>query len=988
MSEKYYTLGTHNTEQWAELHAELIADGNTYASVPSREVTVEDEKLHSPTRGSYLLTLEEATALQSDERVKFINESPEKYPETYMPPWEELHCATNNTLTDRWPNAYNNYQMWTVGSSSVQSNFSNAEPTINRTTALYRMQTKQNPWKTATTNENVAISSKVQQVGAGENVDIICADNASWIGHTEFINSGVTNAVNPADYVGGNVLPGNGICDCLDLVLDAPYYIDPDWFNADNDPEYNNGAIIDLTGDGSNFFSREVTVNGVRIVAAGTVGGQTAVPDAFVEKVARMFELFTDPNGAGISEASQRTFIKTLSGDAGTYHAAVGPTLQRVARGAGADYTPNFLTDAGIASYNLSPLFDSHVANDMVWYLNSDVTPGTGDEDAQEVIEHVFHTLHMHGLDAVSLKMYPTISSDWASGPLYAAMEEAYDAGKWDSSGYGGNAWKTDGDAFEVAAKEYLFLLNFGMFEYSSLWDGGSLAPEWTDDMRTPAGIQSNNPLGYALHNTYIAPVISKPSLTTIRTIFQDGDVGDPTIAGASGYNVTVNNKLTTRWDGTIVPVESVARTWWQNSNQRSASLSAFGNIPVSNNYTRDRANGSNTTYPTDGDHGTQCASLIFGRTHGWAYNANKWILNLYGAYHPGSMEIGFDVQKVFHQYKPVNPTFGTKDPTMSSNSWGYRASDKDGSHYYWRTNPSVAYGGTFDEPGFISWLGATGDSGRWKSEMYDNSMTQAGDELTQAGVIFVAAAGNSNQQQVNPDHPNYDNRISNNDTDTFYQDTFSEFGFNVTGSTNRRGFPQHIGKTESQTAQGNTTVKFPVINIGALDDDMTGSFDQDRKVNYSDMGNAIDLYAPADGTLAATKGTYGLDVARTDDSYSGLTVISGCRDTRFSGTSAACPVACGFLALVMQYNRGWTYEELRNWIQNNLEEQPTSDMYEGVEVTSPTASWSSDYNALQGSSRRILYQATIPVSTVHPDNTPLMTGAFTFSGGLTISKI
>ena len=307
------------------------------------------------------------------------------------------------------------------------------------------------------------------------------------------------------------------------------------------DPEYNNGAIIDLVGDGSNFFSREVTTNGVRIVAAGAVGGQTAVPDAFVEKVARMFELFTDVNGAGINEASQRTFIKTLSGDAGTYHAAVGPALQRVARGAGSDYTPNFLTDSGIASYNLSPLFDSHVANDMVWYLNSTgAAPGDGDNDAQEVIEHVFHTLHMHGLDAVSLKMYSYITADWASGPLYAAMEEAYDAGKWDSSGYGGNAWKTDGDAFEVAAKEYLFLLNFGMFEYSSLWDGGSLSPEWTDDMRTQSGIQANNPLGYALHNTYIAPVISKPSLTTIRSIFQDGDVGDPTVAGASGYVVDV----------------------------------------------------------------------------------------------------------------------------------------------------------------------------------------------------------------------------------------------------------------------------------------------------------------------------------------------------------------------------------------------------------------------------------------------------------------
>jgi hypothetical protein len=64
--------------------------------------------------------------------------------------------------------------------------------------------------------------------------------------------------------------------------------------------------------------------------------------------------------------------------------------------------------------------------------------------------------------------------------------------------------------------------------------------------MRTQSGIQANNPLGYALHNTYIAPVISKPSLTTIRTIFQDGDVGDPTVAGASGYVVDTGTGTTT----------------------------------------------------------------------------------------------------------------------------------------------------------------------------------------------------------------------------------------------------------------------------------------------------------------------------------------------------------------------------------------------------------------------------------------------------------
>jgi len=306
------------------------------------------------------------------------------------------------------------------------------------------------------------------------------------------------------------------------------------------DGEYNNGAVGNVSGDGSDFFKREVTTNGVRIMGAGGVGGQTAVPDAWLEKVARMFELFTDVNGAGINETFQREFIKTLSGDADTYHAGF-PTIQRVARGAGADYTPNFLTDAGIIAWNLTNLFDTHVQNDMVWYLNSTGgTPGDGDQDAQEVIEHVFHTLHMHGLPAEDIKLYPYISSDWATGDLYAAMEEAYDAGKWDPSGYQVNPddWKTDGDAFEVAAKEYLYLLNFCMFEYTSLWEGGSLSPEWTDDMRTQAGILANNPLGYAFHNTYIAPVISKPSLATIRSIFQDGDVGDPTIAGSSGYVV------------------------------------------------------------------------------------------------------------------------------------------------------------------------------------------------------------------------------------------------------------------------------------------------------------------------------------------------------------------------------------------------------------------------------------------------------------------
>ena len=293
-------------------------------------------------------------------------------------------------------------------------------------------------------------------------------------------------------------------------------------------------AVADTVGYGSNFFTREIRTSGVRLVSAGSVGGQIAVPDAFIEKVARMFQLFTNPSGVGINMNKQNQLIETLLGNTTSYHSPK-PTIQRIARGAGGDYTPNFLTDAGIRSWGLEPLFDETVNNDMVWYLNSSGTPGTGDEDAQEVIEHVFHTLHMHGLDAATLKMYPQISADWATSDLYAAMAQAFDAGKWDPSGYAPN-WKSDSGQYEVAVKEYLYLLNFCMFEYTELWDGGSLAPEWTDDMRTQSGILANNPLGYALFNTHIGDVISKPTLATIRSIFQDGDIGDPTQAGSSGY--------------------------------------------------------------------------------------------------------------------------------------------------------------------------------------------------------------------------------------------------------------------------------------------------------------------------------------------------------------------------------------------------------------------------------------------------------------------
>ena len=76
-------------------------------------------------------------------------------------------------------------------------------------------------------------------------------------------------------------------------------------------------------------------------------------------------------------------------------------------------------------------------------------------------------------------------------------------------------------------------------------------------------------------------------------------------------------------------------------------------------------------------------AGQVFGKNYGSAYNANRWVINGIGSYDAGINGSQFDVQKLFHLYKPNydrhSATSGkqnsNKNPTLSSNSWGYRSS-------------------------------------------------------------------------------------------------------------------------------------------------------------------------------------------------------------------------------------------------------------------------------------------------------------------------
>ena len=80
-----YTLAVTSPEYWNTIHNALIVDSNE-DGIPDRKIDCSDTKEHSPTRGTYWLTHEEATGISTHPQVKWIELSPSDYPYSYPSP--------------------------------------------------------------------------------------------------------------------------------------------------------------------------------------------------------------------------------------------------------------------------------------------------------------------------------------------------------------------------------------------------------------------------------------------------------------------------------------------------------------------------------------------------------------------------------------------------------------------------------------------------------------------------------------------------------------------------------------------------------------------------------------------------------------------------------------------------------------------------------------------------------------------------------------
>lgn len=439
--------------------------------------------------------------------------------------------------------------------------------------------------------------------------------------------------------------------------------------------------------------------------------------------------------------------------------------------------------------------------------------------------------------------------------------------------------------------------------------------------------------------------------------------------------------RLERRWDGTIVPKEYAAKDWWFNSNYRSPSFPNFGSIYVKSEYTRESQCGKDQKTPpssrSSGGHGTPCGSLVYGKNYGWAFNSNKWSIGGYIGENVEGMflESVYDIIKIFHTYKPTNPKFGTKNPTISSNSYGYVAKIPGSGVYSYRNSASQNYSSITSAPNFLK-TAYNPLSPEFNTFFDENdTLVAAGREMVDSGAIFVVAAMNMGRYLGTPSDEDFNNYIIQ------------------TGSTtklwlNRPGTPAQIGYTNGSTDRYKTFI------IGAIDDEYTGRYSSPSETNttylaepsgketlarlgtnsvsrgadYSNKGSAIDFYAPADGTLAASSSVTAGDFPNPYQKFSDITYY----DDPFAGTSAACPVAAGLIGCFVQNNRNMSPVEIKTYLRNQIPSQNSSKFFIGPRPgDSPNdPAWLVPYSTM-GRAVKIIKEVTSRIGTPNPSFTP-----------------
>lgn len=289
--------------------------------------------------------------------------------------------------------------------------------------------------------------------------------------------------------------------------------------------------------------------------------------------------------------------------------------------------------------------------------------------------------------------------------------------------------------------------------------------------------------------------------------------------------------------------------------------------------------------------HGTHVAGTVAGRTFGWAKNAQVYSVKVSGLEGSGDSGTGisitdcFNVIKLWHRNKPVDPVTGRKRPTIVNMSWGYGTSQVDPTSGNYRGTPwTYGVGSAATRALCYSNFGlVNGGNGRWSVRVA--SVDADVDALAAEGVIVCIAAGN-----------NYDK-----------QDVVGGSDYNNYAVTAGGTVYYHRGSSPHSTA---------TISVGCIDDTVNSGDLLEQAVYFSTKGPGVDIWSWGRHILSCTSQTNSWNGPTYH--YANYYLDPTFKQVNLSGTSMASPNAAGVVALFMQLNPGATPAEAKDFLQKN----------------------------------------------------------------------
>lgn len=324
--------------------------------------------------------------------------------------------------------------------------------------------------------------------------------------------------------------------------------------------------------------------------------------------------------------------------------------------------------------------------------------------------------------------------------------------------------------------------------------------------------------------------------------------------------------------------------------------------------------------------HGSHVASIAAGRTQGWAKNAKIYAVKLSGLDGAEGGGISgtnaFDVIRLWHLNKPIDPATGFKRPTVVNMSWGTFVTEGSsnlpasmqyrggtylrGIHYSTLTNAKTNYG----------WMGYL-NGGIYYHSYFTPTYESEVLDMINAGIHVVVAGGNNNCKIDVYGGADYDNRWGN------YADSWYHRG-------------------------GCPGARYAIV-VGNLSTDYQSGLE--NRSSSSEIGPGVHVYAP--GTYIM--GVSSKDNSGTNDIASGslLETVTHPLDSNYdlmkiTGTSMAAPQVTGLLACLLEAYPGMTPAQAKQWLINN---STKNLMYDTGGATSYNTSYS-----LVGGNNRIMY--------------------------------